>query len=230
MSGAVIAIVIAKEPLPGRCKTRLCPPLDPSQAARVAEAALADTLAAVVACGARRRLLVLDGRPGPWLPPGFDVVPQLGGGLGRRLAAAFQAAAGPALLVGMDTPQLSPALLNGAIRTLRAPGCDAVLGPAADGGYWAIGLRAPRDEVFAGVPMSTRATCEAQRRRLDVLGLRRRELAELRDVDTIEDARAVAALAPRTRFAAALRRCGQAGRPAREPPPSARRAWTAAGG
>jgi len=197
-------IVIAKEPLPGRCKTRLCPPLDHEQAAALAEAALADTLAAVAATPAPRRLLALDGSPGEWLPAGFDVVGQPAGGLGRRLAAAFDAADGPALLVGMDTPQLTPELLVDAISLLDAASADAVLGPASDGGYWAIGLRDPAPAVFDGVPMSTAATAAVQRRRLSEVGLRWRELGELRDVDVIDDAIAVAASAPRTRFAAAL--------------------------
>src|SRR5690606_41709335 len=53
-----------------------------------------------------RRVLVLDGSPGPWLPPGFDVVPQGTGGLDERLADAFARCDGPALLIGMDTPQV----------------------------------------------------------------------------------------------------------------------------
>ncbi|MFC9290815.1 glycosyltransferase, partial [Streptomyces sp. NPDC057052] len=64
-------LVIAKEPLPGRVKTRLTPPFAPWEAAALAEAALADTLAAVAAAPAVRRRLVLDGAPGPWLPPGL---------------------------------------------------------------------------------------------------------------------------------------------------------------
>jgi len=204
-------IVIAKEPVPGRCKTRLTPPLTPAQAAELAEQALADTLAVVAATPASRRLLCLEGRPGAWLPPGFDVVAQGGGGLDMRLAGAFEAAGGRALLVGMDTPQLTAQLLEPAARSLARDDVDAVLGPALDGGYWAIGLRRPCPEVFAGIPMSTGQTGEAQRRRLTELGLRCRELEPLRDVDTIDDARAVAAAAPRSRFAASLGRMGAAG-------------------
>src|SRR5690606_12164251 len=103
-------LVIAKEPRPGRVKTRLTPPFTPGQAARLAEAALTDTLHAVAAAPALRRVLVLDGSPGPWLPPGFDVVPQGTGGLDERLADAFAPCGGPALPLGLDTPQLTPGL------------------------------------------------------------------------------------------------------------------------
>lgn len=82
-------LVIAKEPRPGRVKTRLTPPFTPEEAAGLAEASLADTLHAVAATPATRRVLVLDGAPGPWLPPGFDVVAQCAGGLDERLAEAF---------------------------------------------------------------------------------------------------------------------------------------------
>ncbi|MCL6731529.1 TIGR04282 family arsenosugar biosynthesis glycosyltransferase [Streptomyces neyagawaensis] len=194
-------LVIAKEPRPGRVKTRLCPPFTPAEAAALAEAALADTLDAVAATPADRRVLVLDGEPGPWLPPGFDVVPQRGGGLDERLAAAFAGCDGPALLVGMDTPQLTPELM-----TVDLAGCDAYFGPAEDGGFWALGLAAPDPELLRGVPMSTSVTGAVQRARLTAAGLRVRDLPALRDVDTADDAEAVAAVAPHGRFAAELTR------------------------
>ncbi len=195
--------VIAKAPVAGRSKTRLTPPCTPVQAAALAAAALADTLAAVLATAASRRVLVLDGAPGPWLGvPGLDVVAQRGAGLAERLAAAFEDIGEPALVIGMDTPQVTPQLLADALAQLDRT--DAVLGAAPDGGYWAIGLHAADERVFAGVPMSDRRTCAVQRERLRELGLRTHELPELRDVDDIEDARAVAALAPAARFARTL--------------------------
>ncbi|MFE3068427.1 DUF2064 domain-containing protein [Streptomyces sp. NPDC059247] len=192
-------LVIAKQPLPGRVKTRLTPPFTPDEAAALAEAALADTLAAVAAVPATRHVLVLDGTPGPWLPPGFTVVPQTTGGLDARLAAAFGACAGPAFLVGMDTPQLTPELL---CRALEWDEHDAWFGPAADGGFWGLGLAAPDPGLLLGVPMSRPDTGAAQYARLRAAGLRTGVLPVLRDVDTAEDARHVAAEAPGTRFAA----------------------------
>jgi rSAM/selenodomain-associated transferase 1 len=195
-------LVIAKAPVPGRVKTRLTPPCTPEQAAALAGAALADTLAAASATRLPvRRVLVLDGPAGPWAD-GFEVVPQRGDGLAERLAAAFEDAGAPAFLIGMDTPQVTPELLDGAVAALA--GADAAFGAATDGGYWGIGLRRPDRAVFQGVPMSTPDTGAAQRARLAELGLRTTILPRLRDVDTIADARMVATQAPATRFAAAL--------------------------
>ncbi|MGX9922620.1 TIGR04282 family arsenosugar biosynthesis glycosyltransferase [Streptomyces sp. NPDC002248] len=192
-------LVIAKEPRAGRVKTRLTPPFTPGQAAALAEASLTDTLHTVAATPATRRVLVLDGTPGPWLPPGFDVVPQCAGGLDERLAAAFAGCAGPALLIGMDTPQVTPALLD-----VRLAEGEAVFGPALDGGFWALGLASPAPELLRGVPMSTATTGAVLRARLVAAGLRVRDLPPLRDVDTAADAHAVAGEAPGSRFAARL--------------------------
>ncbi|MEZ5077671.1 MAG: TIGR04282 family arsenosugar biosynthesis glycosyltransferase [Solirubrobacterales bacterium] len=197
-------LVIAKSPVAGSAKTRLCPPCTEEQAAALAEAALADTLEAVAATECAGRTLVLEGDPGEWLPAGFEVVPQRGDGLGERLAAAFAGRDGAALLVGMDTPQLCPELLGESIERLADPGRDAVLGPAEDGGYWAIGMRRPRPEAFLGVPMSTNRTGERQLVRLHRLGMRVAKLPTLRDVDYWPDAVAVAAAAPGSRFARAV--------------------------
>jgi uncharacterized protein len=196
-------IVMAKEPVPGRVKTRLCPPCSPTQAAALAGAALADTLNAALATGARRVVLALDGRPGPWCPPGVEVVGQGDGPLDRRLTTAWAAAtSGPAVLIGMDTPQVTSADLDAAIGALADH--DAVLGPATDGGWWALGLRRPHPRAFAGVPMSRPDTGARQRERLTALGLRTGRLPSHTDVDTWDDAVAVARSMPGGRFAAAV--------------------------
>jgi hypothetical protein len=147
-----------------------------------------------------RRTVVLEGAAGDWLPGGVGVLPQRGGSLGARLEGAccdaHRALPVPMLLVGMDTPQLTPALLTAALDALLSPGTDAVLGPADDGGWWALGLRAPVPGLFDGVPMSTSGTGAAQHARLDALGLRTAGLPPLRDLDHVGDIAVVAALQP----------------------------------
>ncbi|MEV0161268.1 TIGR04282 family arsenosugar biosynthesis glycosyltransferase [Nonomuraea fuscirosea] len=199
-------LVIAKEPVPGRVKTRLVPPLTHDEAAGLAGAALEDTLRTVAQVPAAGRLLVLDGVPGPWLPSGFTVLPQRGGGLDERLAAAFADAhllrPVPMVLIGMDTPQVTPALLTAALRLLA--GHDAVFGPATDGGFWLLGLRAPDPALLLGVPMSSPSTGASQFRRLKEAGMSVATMPCLTDVDTMADAIEVAALVPGSRYAAAL--------------------------
>jgi uncharacterized protein len=200
-------IVLAKAPRADHVKTRLCPPCSPEEAATLAHAALTDTMETVVAAAAdvgARPVVALDGSPDLRLPWDVDVVPQRGRGLDERLVAAFADVGGPAFLVGMDTPQLTAETIVDAVRRLERDGVDAVLGEAVDGGWWAIGLRRPDARVFLGVPMSTAETYVAQRARLVELELRVERLPVLRDVDEIDDALAVAAEAPGTRFAAAV--------------------------
>lgn len=196
-------IVIAKAPVAGRVKTRLTPPCTPAQAAALARAALEDTLdAAARAMRAGRRVIALDGAAGAWLPAGFEVIPQRGDGLGERLAAAFADVGEPAFLLGMDTPQITPELLDAGLGAVSDG--DSAFATALDGGYWGIGLRTPDPAVFAGVPMSTPRTGVAQRARMAMLGLHPVSLPPLLDVDTFDDALKVAARAPGTRFAAAV--------------------------
>ncbi|MCW2935318.1 MAG: hypothetical protein JWM19_6280, partial [Actinomycetia bacterium] len=201
----VTVIIIAKEPVPGRVKTRLTPPFSPLEAAQLAQAALADTLDAVAAAPVARRVIALAGQAGGWLPPGFEVVPQRGNGLDERLAAAFADAYGrdrlPMVLIGMDTPQVAPELLADAALPLVSGEADASFGPAADGGYWLLGLRAPDWSLLHGVPMSRSDTGQVQLRRLTDAGLRVAMLPELTDMDHAEDAARIAAQVPGSRFA-----------------------------
>ncbi len=195
-------LVLAKAPVPGRVKTRLCPPCTPRDAARIAAAALADTLDTATAVPAVRRALVLDGEHAA--PAGWARMPQRGATLADRIVHAFhdtQLPGVPALLIGMDTPQLTVADLAAAARL--AAGTDAVLGPATDGGWWALGLRDPAHAAaLRGVPTSTGRTGALTVAALHGRGLRVGLLPVRRDVDTAADATEVAALCPAgSRFA-----------------------------
>jgi len=190
MSAATALVLIAKDPGSRRVKTRLAASIGAVAAVAVARAMLADTVAAMAASGARRRVVVLDGDDASWVPSGFEVIPQRGAGLGERLAAAFEDIGCPAFLVGSDTPQLTPDLLDAA-RSAVEPGTAAV-GPAADGGYWGIGLAEPDRRCFVGVPMSQRHTLAVTRRRIRAVRLSEVVLTTLSDVDDIRSLRAVA--------------------------------------
>lgn len=195
-------LVVAKEPLPGKVKTRLVPPLTYAQAAELASIALADSLRAASRVPARQRVLVLDGDAGAWLPPSWGCAAQATGGLDERLAAAFAHADGPALLIGMDTPQLRDEQLA----AFDPNRYDACLGLAKDGGYWAIGFADPAhaSSFISGVPMSTAHTGKAQLRRLSAKNLRVQLLDMLEDVDTLDAAVRVAAMKPDGEFAQAV--------------------------
>jgi glycosyltransferase A (GT-A) superfamily protein (DUF2064 family) len=198
-SGISTVAVIAKQPVPGRVKTRLIGPCSPEQAAELAACALADTLLALQDFPCEHRVVVLDGTAGGWLPAGWSVQSQSAGELDVRLSAGFDGLpAGPAVLVGMDTPQLQTGLLN-----FDPSRYDACLGEAEDGGFWAIGFADPRRAraCIEGVPMSRSDTGAEQLRRLVGAGLSVQPLARLTDIDTAASAETVAAAAPSTSFA-----------------------------
>ncbi len=180
--------VIAKQPLPGLVKTRLCPPCTPLEASTVAAAALTDTIdgidrIAALLPTAIERVLLFDGDPTDWVRPGWRVAPQRGDGLGARLANGFDDL-GCGVIVGMETPHVV-ASLGAALEAIRA-GRDAI-GLATDGGYWAIGLSAVDRRVFDGVPMSTSSTGISQLQRLHALGRSVVRLPTARDLDTFDD-------------------------------------------
>ena len=187
--------VIAKSPVAGVVKTRLCPPCSHEQAAIIARAALGDTLRAAdraAAISATRRVLLLDGAPQSWMPAEFEVLAQRGDGLEERLCNGFRDL-GPGVIVGMETPQVVGELVAALDWARR--GVDTI-GLATDGGYWMIGLGAASmnllDELFDGIPMSGSHTGLAQLRRMHLYGRPVRLLPMARDLDTIDDLRAVA--------------------------------------
>lgn len=209
-----VALVMAKAPAPGRVKTRLGAGVGPAAAARLAAAALHDTMdACEAAFGADRCFLALDGDLGDAADGdalaarvrAWTVLPQRGEGFAARLAHAHRevaALSGAAVVqVGMDTPHASAADLRG-VADLLALGPCAVLGPAADGGWWVLGLNRPElAGALETVTMSTARTGADTRAALVAAGATVATVATLRDVDDVADAAQVALVFPRTRFA-----------------------------
>jgi rSAM/selenodomain-associated transferase 1 len=186
---------MAKAPVAGRVKTRLCPPLDHRESARLYACMLWDTAAEMSALTRVRRYLFLD-------PPGsvdflrgppfsvFEPFPQRGRNLGDRMrdgaATAFRRGARRVVIVGADCPSLSAETVRRAFRELRA-GASAVFGPSADGGYYLIGLSSPDERMFRGFRWSTTEVLRNAAARCRMLSAPFSFLPPGRDVDTGED-------------------------------------------
>ena len=193
--------VIAKEPVAGKVKTRLVPPLSHEQAAQIAAACLHDTFAAVSAvCAAHddvRAVALIDGAAGLWIPADYDVHHQRGRGLGERLSNGFTDL-GPGLVIGMDTPS-SGKHLEAALEALRG-GNDA-MGMTYDGGYWGIALASAEPAAFDNVPMSADHTGQAQLDQLRRLGRQVTLLPRVHDLDHFEDIAPIVAELPGSHLA-----------------------------
>lgn len=221
----VVVLVVAKAPVAGLAKTRLCPPATAGQAAEIAAASLRDTLDAVHCTPAVHPVLAItgdvfravDSRPLRAAMREWTVFEQRGDGFADRLANAHADATSaypglPIVQLGMDTPQVTPAHLREAAAWLTETDVDAVLGAAEDGGWWLAGFRDGRHaEVLRRVPMSRSDTGELTLRALHGAGLQVGRLPVLSDVDDMATARAVAAELPGSRFAAAVGRLASTG-------------------
>ncbi len=205
-------LVVAKAPVPGQAKTRLAAAVGDDTAADLAAACFLDSLAAARSFAGRSGVVValtgdLDhaARADNLRDALADVtvVPQRGDGFAARLVLAHaDAGDGPVLQIGMDTPQITADLLAAAAETLAR--YDAVLGPAADGGWWGLGRHlAAHARPLAAVPMSSASTYVETCAALLATGLRVAETTVLRDLDEVEDAGPIAEAAPGSRFATA---------------------------
>lgn len=193
----VNVVVVAKAPVPGQAKTRLAAAVGDDCAAAVAAAALRDTLDAVAAAPVASRTVALTGDLGQATDGAairqqlatFTVIEQRGHDFADRLANAHLDAGSrgyPVLQIGMDTPQVSPALLAECAKSLL--GAGAVLGPAHDGGWWLLGLHDPAAAgCLRSVAMSRPDTGACTLRALRAAGLEVALLSTLADVDTIGD-------------------------------------------
>lgn len=209
---APVVLVMAKVPIPGQVKTRLAATQGPVRAALLATAALLDTLdACEEAFGLARCHVALAGELGQLADAelatrlaAWRVHPQRGDGLGARIANAHRdvhlATGAPVVQLGMDTPQVSPALLRSVAVAVAAQ--RPVLGLADDGGWWVLATcLASQVDGLEEVPMSTPGTGLATWELLRAGGVQVEVAPVLRDVDEATDAEHVAALAPATRFA-----------------------------
>jgi rSAM/selenodomain-associated transferase 1 len=224
--------LFAKQPVPGRVKTRLCPPLTPAEAAALAEAMLLDAAERLAAApGLGPRVCFAPAEAQGWfrraVPAGLALEPQRGPRLAARLSAWFEGAltgGATAVAVGADCPELEPEHVERA-HGLLEDGADVVIGPDAGGGYHLIGLRAPVPALFERVPMSTAGMGDATVRLARELGLRVELTPPVADVDVPADLVALAARleagAPVTcpRTARTLRELQPALAPARGLPP-----------
>jgi rSAM/selenodomain-associated transferase 1 len=197
-------VIFAKAPIPGQVKTRLCPPLSPDEAATLHGSLVLDALErtkrAVVtlklpldchlACAPSSALAffkIMEARQG------VSLIDQSGEDLGDRMHRAFEAmferGYKRVLIVGTDVPALPLDYYAQALALLDHH--DLVFGPAADGGYYLVGLTRPAPDLFNDMPWSTDRVLSLSRERADGLGLKTALLPEWRDVDTIDDLRAL---------------------------------------
>ena len=186
---------MAKAPVPGRVKTRLCPPLTPAEAARLHACMLGDTAGEVSTLPRVRRYLFLD-------PPGstdclrgapfsaFERFPQRGRDLGDRMlqaaATSFRRGVRRVVIVGADCPSLSAGTIRRAFRELST-GAAVVFGPSVDGGFYLVGLSSPDERLFRGFRWSTAEVLRNAAERCRLLSAPFSFLPPGRDVDTGED-------------------------------------------
>jgi hypothetical protein len=180
--------IFAKEPLPGRVKTRLCPPLTAADAARLYRTCLEETLAAMAGVPAELTLFY-DGSAAFFRKhfPRLRLVPQQGDDLGARLDHALQhlltGGARAAALIGTDSPDLPPSLVAAAFAALADH--DLAVIPAADGGYVLLGARSHRTELFRDIPWSTPQVWPVTRQKAVRLDLSWREVGRWEDLDDL---------------------------------------------
>jgi len=194
--GTGTLLIFTRYPVPGRVKTRLIPALGPEGAAQLMARLTAHTLSRAQTFANRHRLSLVvyyDGgsisRMRDWFGPHLRYRPQISGDLGQRLRAALAEtlAAGPqpVVIIGSDCPDLSAAILAAAFQQLADH--DLILGPALDGGYYLIGLKALHPELFQHIAWGTDQVLAQTQAKAFGLGLRTALLPVLRDIDRPAD-------------------------------------------
>ena len=186
--------VMTKVPRAGQVKTRLVPPLNPEDAAKLNVCFLRDTATAIVkACGATARGIGVYTPVGSEtayaeiLPPEFELLPQRGDGFGERLAFAasdlFQCGFASVCLIDSDSPTVSTEVYAQAVELLSTPDDRVVLGPSDDGGYYLIGMKRVHPQLFERIDWSTERVLSQTRERGRELNLEVSLLPAGYDVD-----------------------------------------------
>ena len=207
--GGPVLGLLAKQPLPGKVKTRLTPPLHPEEACALYRVALRETVARFAA-GPAAMVLCWSGRQ-RWFAqtfPGVPLLPQGRGDLGERLgrvsAALFAAGYGPVAVAGTDTPDMPLPLIDSALAALAT--ADAAVVPSRDGGYALLALRRRAPQLFTDIPWSTPDVLSATRVRAAAAGLRLATVGEWDDLDDLASLQRLATRSPEcatTRYARA---------------------------
>jgi rSAM/selenodomain-associated transferase 1 len=192
----ICVVVYGREPVAGRVKTRLAASIGDEAAAALYRLLLARSIQQVIQSGFHAILALSDEPSASWRAPvGMVQELQSGDDLGERLRNTFERRFSEGwstvIVVGSDCAEMTADHIRSAATTLE--GCDVVVGPAEDGGYWLIGQRAPGTDLFTGIPWSSHTTMEATRNRLRETGVSWSEVEPLSDVDTIDDLRRVLA-------------------------------------
>ncbi len=189
-------LIFAKEPRPGKSKTRMTPPLTPDQAAALSSAFIGDTLTAASQVDEADVYLFYTPPAGlprfqKMIPEGIRLVLQEGADLRERcihsVSFSFDQGYERIVQIGTDTPQIRSEHIREAFALLND--CDMVLGPANDGGYYLLALSRPEIALFGGVEMGTERVCTKMLAHAETLGLSIRLLPEWIDADTFEDLR-----------------------------------------
>jgi rSAM/selenodomain-associated transferase 1 len=155
-------IVVAKQPAPGKTKTRLSPPLSPRQASDLYDCFLRDTLETMRQVEHAQPVIAYLPPEAhnhfKQLAPDFQLSLQQGADLGARLDHALTTWLSngyiSAVIMNSDSPTLPTGYISQAFASLSG-GADVVLGPCDDGGYYLIGLRQPAPRLLREVRMST---------------------------------------------------------------------------
>jgi rSAM/selenodomain-associated transferase 1 len=189
-------IVFAKNPVPGRVKTRLSPPLEPAAATDLYRCMLGDLLAKASHLTGVDKYLYYEGGADAWRyfnesARGMECRPQQGDDLGGKMAAAFRQlfaeGYGAVAIIGSDSPDLPTAYIEEAFDRLENDGCDAVFGPTEDGGYYLVGMTRLQEDLFRDVSWSSGEVLRESLQKAEQAGITVSLLPPWHDVDTAED-------------------------------------------